>query len=494
MGKYFTIAELTKSDTANKKNIDNSPSKQVEANLNQLITNILDPLREAYGEPIIVSSGYRCPTLNKAVGGASSSQHCFSSDTEILTNNGWKTYKNINLTDQVLSYNLDNQVLEYKPIQKVISYEYEGPLLCAENQHISFAVTDEHRMLCRYSSHKYKKKNTRNISVEGQKYFDSLKTNNDIYHIELVKDLYGKRRIFKCSGISAYQNDCDINLLRFCMAVISDGFLYKKSKKDGTYTVSYGFNLKKERDKTELEDILNSLGWNYKKRYSYTHEKQGTPGVYQYFINSTVAKDVINIIGLDKKIPKWFLLLKPEYLKQLIVSYAKFDGTLDTRNNNSGITIFSKDKENIDLLQQMCILCGWRSVIKTFTDLKITIHGHTNIMPVFFHLYITQNSNESRVNEDKWYTKFYKGIVWCVNNENTTLIIRRNGKVSIQGNCLGQAADIHSKSNTREDNKKIFDLIKSLKLPFDQLINEYNYKWVHVSYSSRNRRQILNIK
>ena len=59
---------------------------------------------------------------------------------------------------------------------------------------------------------------------------------------------------------------------------------------------------------------------------------------------------------------------------------------------------------------------------------------------------------------------------------------------------LGQAADIHTKSNSKESNKQLFELIKQLKLPFDQLINEYNYSWVHVSYSNRNRRQILNIK
>lgn len=90
MGKYFTIAELTKSDTANKKNIDNSPSKQVETNLNQLITNILDPLREAYGEPIIVSSGYRCPALNKAVGGATSSQHTLGQAADIHSKSNTK--------------------------------------------------------------------------------------------------------------------------------------------------------------------------------------------------------------------------------------------------------------------------------------------------------------------------------------------------------------------------------------------------------------------
>lgn len=90
MGKYFSIAELTKSDTATKKKINNQPTKQIETNLNQLVDNILDPLREAYGEPIIVSSGYRCLELNKAVGGATSSQHTLGQAADIHTKSNTK--------------------------------------------------------------------------------------------------------------------------------------------------------------------------------------------------------------------------------------------------------------------------------------------------------------------------------------------------------------------------------------------------------------------
>lgn len=75
MGKYFTIEELCKSDTANARGIDNTPTEEVKENLQVLIDNVLDPLREAYGKPIYVNSGYRCPELNKAVGGVSNSQH-----------------------------------------------------------------------------------------------------------------------------------------------------------------------------------------------------------------------------------------------------------------------------------------------------------------------------------------------------------------------------------------------------------------------------------
>ncbi|MBR6606421.1 MAG: peptidase M15 [Prevotella sp.] len=73
--KYFSIQELTKSATAVRKGIKNDPSIQVCKALTALIENVLDPLREAYGKPIIVTSGYRCEKLNKAVGGAASSQH-----------------------------------------------------------------------------------------------------------------------------------------------------------------------------------------------------------------------------------------------------------------------------------------------------------------------------------------------------------------------------------------------------------------------------------
>lgn len=73
--KFFTIKELTASETAKRNGIDNRPSQDVTSALVALVDNVLDPLRQAYGKPIVVTSGYRSIKLNKAVGGASSSQH-----------------------------------------------------------------------------------------------------------------------------------------------------------------------------------------------------------------------------------------------------------------------------------------------------------------------------------------------------------------------------------------------------------------------------------
>ena len=73
--KYFTIAELMRSDTAKRLGIDNKPPASAVKALTLLVDEVLDPLREAWGGPIRVNSGYRCPELNKAVGGSPSSQH-----------------------------------------------------------------------------------------------------------------------------------------------------------------------------------------------------------------------------------------------------------------------------------------------------------------------------------------------------------------------------------------------------------------------------------
>ena len=83
--KYFTIRELCKSNTAIRKGIDNTPDEESENNLKLLVEYILDPLREAWGEPIIVTSGYRCDKLNKLVGGSKTSQHKTGQAADIRT-------------------------------------------------------------------------------------------------------------------------------------------------------------------------------------------------------------------------------------------------------------------------------------------------------------------------------------------------------------------------------------------------------------------------
>ena len=83
--RHFTMSELTYSRTAQILHISNIPSDESKANLVALVDNVLDKARDAWGKPIKVNSGYRCPELNKAVGGVRNSQHLTGEAADIST-------------------------------------------------------------------------------------------------------------------------------------------------------------------------------------------------------------------------------------------------------------------------------------------------------------------------------------------------------------------------------------------------------------------------
>ena len=83
--KYFTINELTASAVAKRYGVPNVPTWREAENLRLLVENVLDPLREAWGAPIIVTSGFRSRMLNNIVGGASNSQHTAGMAADIRT-------------------------------------------------------------------------------------------------------------------------------------------------------------------------------------------------------------------------------------------------------------------------------------------------------------------------------------------------------------------------------------------------------------------------
>ena len=84
---YFTIDELCASDTAKKYGIDNTPNPTIITRLQRLI-NFLNPIREAWGSAIKVTSGYRCEKLNCLVGGSKTSSHTIGYGVDLIPLNG----------------------------------------------------------------------------------------------------------------------------------------------------------------------------------------------------------------------------------------------------------------------------------------------------------------------------------------------------------------------------------------------------------------------
>ena len=117
LSQNFTLQELIYSDTANAYKINNTPSEPVINNLKSLCENVLQPLRNALGCPIVITSGFRCAVLNKKVGGQPNSQHLMGQAADLVVPQ--KNLKDVfNYIKSHLNY--DQLLYEYSKTDKWI--------------------------------------------------------------------------------------------------------------------------------------------------------------------------------------------------------------------------------------------------------------------------------------------------------------------------------------------------------------------------------------
>ena len=90
--RYFKLKEFTDSITAKARGIENTPTPEAIANIELLVSNILDPAREKFGSPIKINSGYRTKELNKAVKGSDTSQHMRGQAADITSKDNFRLF------------------------------------------------------------------------------------------------------------------------------------------------------------------------------------------------------------------------------------------------------------------------------------------------------------------------------------------------------------------------------------------------------------------
>ena len=141
LAKNFSLEELTASATAKAKKIDNTPTPQVKENLEKLCKEVLQPIRDKYGKAITVTSGYRSPKLNAAVGGVKTSQHVLGQAVDI----------NCTSTSKAYLCNLIKSMIEKKEIKVgQLIWEY-GTKQEPNWIHVSLPYTNVNQILYLYS-------------------------------------------------------------------------------------------------------------------------------------------------------------------------------------------------------------------------------------------------------------------------------------------------------------------------------------------------------
>lgn len=124
--EHFYFSEFFNSSTAAENNIKNEPASdergRVMLNIKLLVDNVLEPVRDMVRTPIIITSGYRSPQVNKIVGGADNSQHMLgcAADFYVKGYNAYKMYKVFLYISNTLEY---DQLIFY-PSKNIIHVSY----------------------------------------------------------------------------------------------------------------------------------------------------------------------------------------------------------------------------------------------------------------------------------------------------------------------------------------------------------------------------------
>lgn len=128
LSPHFTLEEMIYSDTAKRYKIDNTPKEEIIKNLGYLAHNLLEPLRELLGKPIVITSGYRCERLNTRIKGSKTSQHMYGQAADIWVRG---------MSPQLLYETIKNSGLDYDQLihEKTKNAEWVHVSYCKHNRH-----------------------------------------------------------------------------------------------------------------------------------------------------------------------------------------------------------------------------------------------------------------------------------------------------------------------------------------------------------------------
>lgn len=345
---------------------------------------------------------------------------CFDDQTEILTENGWKLFKDLSRDETVAT--LVEGYLEYHKPLKYVEYDYDGPMYSVSNSSIDFKVTTNHRFWVRSSKGKYKFKyindpTIKNDSIPAKCKWDGL--NQDIFIFPPMDSEWtcGKGR----GVIKQYRKTMPMEDFVALLGIyLSEGSCYSDHN---TYRIT--ISQTKENIRNDIRSLLDRIDINYQEapdRFN-IEDKQ----LYTYF--SQFGKQ------LDRFIPKDIKALNAKYLSILFDWLLKGDGYI----GKDCIYYYSISKRLIDDIQEIIIKLGSSANISIKDQRPSEIRGRI-VTPknILYQIRVRTTNFKRLISSKKDYikTEWYRGKVNCVSVPSGIIKVRRNGKEYWSGNSL----------------------------------------------------------
>lgn len=347
-------------------------------------------------------SKFRSINNNTKIDYLEGNHECFSEDTQILTENGWQYYYDVTSLTKLATFNKETKEIEFQPYSEQQIYNYDGEMYQINATSTDLLITPNHRLYWANS-------NTPNK-------FDMIKASD--------LNINNSRKLQYSSGINL-KTDIDIsdNMIRLIAWIITDG----STRKIGNYR---NIIIYQRKEKVKLiTTILDDLKIQYRliDRDRNIIEICGKPlknkidVQCEIHINSEESKKIYQHIDEKYTLPNWVYEMSERQTDIFVQSLVDGDGSRVKNCPNSLMLYGIKDV--LDQVQRLLVLNGYRSSISEYRTKT-------------YRLNFTKN-NISKIDRIKNHiTKVhYSGIVWDFTVPNDTLVVRRNNKISITGNC-----------------------------------------------------------
>lgn len=341
---------------------------------------------------------------------------CYDEKTEVLTNRGWKYFKDLKEEDLVLTLNMETGKAEFQKPTHYFEYEYEGIMHHYKSRDIDLLVTPNHNMLVK-SRKTGELKLIKSEDLNGQGY------NLPVSGFHISKDKLGTITI----GNKKYDSKAFCKFLGFFLA---DGSCYLNEETAKKYGWEISFSVKKSRKVEFLKRVLEKMQVKYNKyqdRFAIYEGKEFYEFLRKFYDS-----------GNKKCIDKDFMLkLGYEDLLCLFEGLIEGDG-YNNKKANQVIFYTSSDKLKDDFCY-LCALIGYQTTVRKKGNPRIreTYFKKENrvIIGKCYEIVVRRNKEIHKIVKYKQ-TRYYKGKVYCVEVPNHILMVRRNGHTLWCGNSI----------------------------------------------------------
>jgi len=348
---------------------------------------------------------------------------CYDEETEVLTRGGWKYFKNIDKYDILATVNIEKDLIEYQQPSEIISKWHCGDMVKIGGERgsrLDMLVTPNHRMVCLSQRGNINIRKACELTKNSRLKTASNWIGTGVEYYELPATRYDEKKRVDAEHLAEFlgwyiaEGCCQSIIHRSQPSSIKRRVVIYQNEGEG---------------REVLRRVLGKMPWGFNET------DRG------FVISRQQAYNLVRKLGdkYTKFIPQWIKDASPNVIEAYLRGAIAGDGWVD----NGREWYATVSKRLADDIQELFLKVGSATVMKTRKAKPYNIrgrYGENTVDQYHVSRKLTKQCHLNRYGKDKIHRPIFKnvhydGMVYCATVPNGTLIVRRNGKVVICGNC-----------------------------------------------------------